>query len=456
MTDLTQGAGSHTQAANDHGHADERLVPLEEVQDLVIRRSRRLGLVELAVSEAAGAVLAEDIVVKEPIPPFANTAMDGYAVRSADTIGAPVALKVVGVLPAGSRPPEVPLGTGEAIQIMTGAPMPYGADAIAIVERTERLGESTVRVLEQVAAGANVRPAGSDFAVGSIAVRSGVVLEPAHLGILSSVGRSTVQVWRRPTVGVMSTGDELVEPGLPLEPGQIRDSNRVTLCALVRAAGFPVLDLGTVRDTEAAVKEALARALDACDAVLSSGGVSKGELDFVKVVLDQLAMDAGEGGESFELGVAIRPAKPLAMAWLPRPGASEGDHHAPPVAFFGLPGNPVSAVVSYLVVALPALRAMSGHPAPLPRRLPAVVGEGGLTPSRDGRLNLLRVEIAVAAGDPGSVAGTPGRLVARSAGGQSSHQLSGLASANGLALVPPGDPLEPGAAVEVILFGPLA
>src|SRR5579875_1088242 len=448
MTDLTQGAGQHAQVAGGHRHADERLVPLEEVQELVIRRSRRLGLVELPLGEAAGAVLAEDIVVEEPIPPFANTAMDGYAVRSADTIGAPVVLRVVGMLPAGSPPPEAPLGAGEAIQIMTGAPMPPGADAIAIVERTELLGEGSIRVLDQVPVAANVRPAGSDYAAGSVAIRSGVVLQPAHLGILSSVGRSSVRVWRRPVVGVMSTGDELVEPGLPLAPGQIRDSNRVTLCALVRASGFPALDLGTVRDTEAAVEEALTRALGACDVVLSSGGVSNGEFDFVKVVLDRLATVAGEDGESFELAVAIRPAKPLAMAWLPRPGGAEGDHRAPPVAFFGLPGNPVSAVVSYLMVALPALRAMAGHADPLPRRLPAVVGEGGLTPSRDGRLNLLRVEIAVAAGSPGTAPGASGRLVARSAGGQSSHQLSGLASANGLALVPSGDPFAEGAEVD--------
>lgn len=431
-----------------HTHPDEPLLPLERVQQLVLERSRPLGVVELPIYEAAGAVLGEDVVVDDPIPPFPNTAMDGYAVRAADTTGAPVELKVAGVLPAGAPPPAEPIGPGQALQIMTGAPMPAGADAVAIVERTERGGGAVVRILDEVSTGANVRPAGSDYPAGAVALRAGVVLGPAHLGVLASVGRAAVRVWRRPVVGVMSTGDELVGPGVPLGPGQIRDSNRVTLCALVEGAGYPVLDLGTVGDTEAAVEVALGRALGRCDVVLTSGGVSKGEFDFVKVVLDRLASAsraAGGAGESYELGVAIRPAKPLALAWLPRPGAAAGPS-ARSVAFFGLPGNPVSAFVSFLVVALPAIHALAGRPDPLPRRVPAVVGEGGLHPSRDGRLNLLRV----GAGWDGE-----GRLVVRSAGGQQSHQLSGLASANALAVVASGEPVPEGSVVEIIPFGPL-
>ncbi len=429
----------------DHVHPVEDLVPLEQVQEMVLSRCSRLGLDELPLAAALGAVLASEVVVDEPIPPFANTAMDGYAVRSVDVASAPVELRVVGVLPAGAPPPTEPLGAGETWQIMTGAPMPPGADAVAIVERTERVGEGRVRVLDSAGPGLNVRPAGSDYATGAVAVDAGTLLTPAHLGVLASVGRSTVSTWRRPVVGVMSTGDELVDAGVPLHPGQIRESNRMTLGAFVRHAGFPVLDLGTVRDTEADLEAALEHAGEACDVVLSSGGVSKGEFDFVKVVLDRLATRAaGQGGESFELGVAIRPAKPLALAWLPRTGGAAPEVR-PPVAFFGLPGNPVSAVVSFLVVALPAMRKMAGWPEPLPRRIPAVALDG-LRPSSDGRLNLLRVTAS---------AGPDGRLVVRSAGGQQSHQLSGLSSSNALAVVPAGVAVAVGDLVDVILFGPL-
>lgn len=429
---------------SDHTHVAEDLVPLDQVQRLVLERSDRLGTLEVPVEDALGSVLAGDVAVEHDIPSFANTAMDGYAVRSADTVPAPAELRVTGLLAAGSPPPEQPVGRGEALQIMTGAPMPTGADAVAIVERTERVAPDRVRLFDEVAAGANVRPSGSDFAAGAIALCAGTLLGPAQLGILASVGAATARVWRRPVVGVMSTGDELVGAGEPLRPGQIRDSNRVTLLSMARRDGFPVVDLGTVRDTDDAVEAALRRALDTCDVVLSSGGVSKGELDFVKVVLGRLA-SASAKGEAFELGVAIRPAKPLALAWLPRPTRA-GDGEPGKVAFFGLPGNPVSAIVSYEVVALPAMRQMAGFAEPLPRRLPAVAGEP-LHPGRDGRLNLLRVVASI---------GADGRLSVRSAGGQQSHQLSGMATANALAVVPSGSPVPEGAPVEVILFGPLA
>jgi molybdopterin molybdotransferase len=431
-----------------HVHAVEDLVPLEDVQELVLSRCSPLGAVDVPVAEAAGAVLAGDVVVEEPIPPFANTAMDGYAVRSADVVTAPVELRVLGVMAAGAAPPASALGAGETWQIMTGAPMPPGADAVAIVERTERLEDGRVRVLDSAGPGANVRPAGSDYQVGTLALAAGTLLTPAHLGVLASVGRATVSVWRRPVVGVMSTGDELVEAGAALQPGQIRDSNRVTLGAFVRAAGFPVVDLGCVRDTKEALEAALLGALDRCDVVLSSGGVSKGEFDFVKVVLDRLATQAaGEGGEAFELGVSIRPAKPLALAWLPRSGRADlAGGTSSPAVFFGLPGNPVSAVVSYLVVALPAMRKMAGWSDPLPRSVAAVALDQ-LRAASDGRLNLLRVSASV---------GRDGRLAVRSAGGQQSHQLSGLTAANALAVVPSGATVEAGDVVDVIPFGPLA
>lgn len=466
------------------------MIALEDVQGLVLERCSPLQVVSLPIGRALGCVLAEDVVVPADVPPFANTAMDGYAVRAADTVGAGggnsssspveislpsgdtistgqperpdgIELKVVGVLPAGVAPPATPLEPGESIQIMTGAPMPPGADAVVMVEHTEVGGSvpaGTVRVFEAVEPGTHVRVAGSDYAVGTTALVAGTVLGPAHLGVLATVGLDTVHVWRRPRVGVMSTGDELVGPGVELAPGQIRDSNRTMLLGLLERDGFEGVDLGVVRDTVADVERAVSDALGRCDAVLSSGGVSKGEFDYVKGVLDRFA---SAGGESFELAVRIRPAKPLALAWLPARAGTSADADADAatvgggdgdrsqeterrVAFFGLPGNPVSSMVSYQVIALPGLRRMAGWADPLPERVPALTEEA-LAGDRSGRLSLVR-----------AVAGfrDDGRLTVRSAGGQSSHQLSGTTSANALALVPGPEGAEAGAQVEVLLLAP--
>ena len=424
---------------HEHIHPDEPMISLEEVQKLVLERCGPLGVTAVAVRDALGCVLAEEVLVGSDIPPFANSAMDGYAVRAADTVGGSVELRVIGILAAGSPPPDVPVGHGEALQIMTGAVMPLGADGIAIVERTEPARDGFVRILDEIAPATNVRPAGSDFRAGSVALPAGALIGPAQVGILSSVGVVDVPVWRRPRVGVMSTGDELVDGGVALLPGQIRDSNRPTLLGLVMRDGHEAVDLGRVSDSADNVEAALRVALASCDVVLSSGGVSKGEFDFVKVVLEQMASELG--GEYFELAVAIRPAKPLALAWLPRsPGSDER------VAFFGLPGNPVSSIVSYEVVAAPALRYMAGVTSPLTRPVRAIAAEQ-LRASRDGRLNLLRVEAAF---------GPDGLLAVRSTGGQQSHQLSAMASANALALVPSGETVGVGEPVDLLIFGPLA
>lgn len=417
----------------------ERLVPLREVQDLVLSWTERLSSRELPLDEADGAVLSEDIVVPEDVPRLANSAMDGYAVRAADTADAPVRLEVLGVVAAGAAPPDRPVGAGETLQIMTGAAMPAGADAVAIVERTAEGGPRSVVVLDVVEEGANIRPAGSDFRSGMVALRAGTPLGPGHLGVLAALGRSTAPTFGRPRVGVMSTGDELVAPGEPLRPGQIRDSNRVTLLSFVRRDGFEAVDLGTVADDKGAIEAALEAATERCDAVLSSGGVSKGEYDFVKVVLDKMASD--RGGTSALVSVAIRPAKPLAVAALPRHHLGEA-----PVVFFGLPGNPVSSVVSYRMIALPALRKMAGVPDPLPSALKAVAAEPFPAP-HDDRVQLVRVEASV---------DDAGRLTVRSSGGQQSHQLSGLAGANALAVVAKGADVASGDLVDTILLGPLA
>jgi molybdenum cofactor synthesis domain-containing protein len=292
-------------------------------------------------------------------------------------------------------------------------------------------------------------------------VAAGTVL-PAHIGVLASIGAGLVLVHPRPRVGVMTTGDELVElspdgSAPPLKPGQIRDSNRHAMLATLRRDGFATVDLGVIGDTEEAVIAGLTRAVRECDAVLTTGGVSKGEFDYVKVALARLA-DAGsdEGAAVHELSVAIRPAKPLVISWLPAgssgPNNGTDDADGPEraggrlVQVFGLPGNPVSSLVSYQAIALPALRVLAGHaPAP-PPTVPAVALDG-LPRRRDGKTHLIRVDVGWQ---------SDGRLGARSAGGQMSHQLSGMAAANGLAIVPDGDGMAAGERLDVIVFGPVA
>jgi molybdenum cofactor synthesis domain-containing protein len=246
--------------------------------------------------------------------------------------------------------------------------------------------------------------------------------------VLHTLGLAEVRVWRRPRVGVMSTGDELVADGAPLEAGQIRDSNRPTLMALVNEAGCEAIDLGLVRDDEAAIEAALRSGAEVCDAILTSGGVSMGDYDFVKAVLDRI-------GEMRWMQVAIRPAKPLAF------GVVHDDER--PVAVFGLPGNPVSSIVSFELFARPALRKMMGH-AELDRPRMRAVAADPLRRHRDGKTHFARV---VASHTP------DGTLVARSAGAQGSHHTAAMAAANALAVLPDGDGVEPGDFVEVFLLG---
>jgi len=411
------------------------MIPLADAQAHVMSTCRALDPVDIAAADARGLVLAQDVVATELVPPFANTGMDGYAVRAADTGGAsesaPVRLAVVDELPAG-RAPERDVGDGEAIRIMTGAPIPEGADAIVMVERTHRDGDDGVLVEHEAGVGDHIRAAGGDLAAGSRVFATGTVLRPAHVGLLASIGASTVRVHPRPRVGVLSTGDELVEGPQALAPGQIRDSNRRTLLALVAQAGAVALDLGRAPDDEASIEAALRRGVDTCDALLTSGGVSMGDFDYVKVVLDRM-------GDMKWMQVAIRPAKPLAFGTVER--IDDGEARRVPV--FGLPGNPVSSVVSFELFARPALRKMMGHRADdLDRPRVLAVADEALRRRPDGKVHFARVV---------ATAGADGREHVRSAGGQGSHQLSALVGANALAVLPDGDGVVPGGDVEVLL-----
>ncbi|HEY8216457.1 MAG TPA: gephyrin-like molybdotransferase Glp, partial [Acidimicrobiia bacterium] len=356
-------------------------------------------------------------------PPFPNTAMDGYAVRAADTAGATVdaavTLHVVGELAAGHAP-DVAVGPGEAIRIMTGAPMPPGADAVVMVEQTRR-ADGDVQIQAEARLDQHVRGAGGDLRAGQIVFETGTLLSAAAIGVLASVGASTVSVVPRPRVGVLSTGDELVESG-PLAPGKIRDSNRPMLVGLARDAGFEAIDLGIAVDDEERIVATLEDAFRRCDAVLTSGGVSVGDYDYVKAALDRF-------GALEWRQVAIKPAKPLAF------GVVKG------VPVFGLPGNPVSSLVSYECFARPALLQMAGHSR---RFRPEVLAtlEHDMRRRADGKLHLDRVRVRWD-GDG---------YVATSTGEQASNALAATAAANGLALLEDGEGIAAGATVRVMLL----
>jgi molybdenum cofactor synthesis domain-containing protein len=378
-------------------------------------------------ADSVGCVTAAPVTSQATIPPFDNTAMDGFAVRAADTVGAedePVTLTIVGTVAAG--PGDLPrVAAGEAARIMTGAPIPPGADAVVMVERT-RAVDDRVEIQVEVAPANHIRRSGEDVQPGDVVIDAATVVTPAHLGVLLSVGCEAVSVVLRPRVAVISTGDELVADGRPLRPGQIVDSNRPTLLALVEAAGFIPVDRGLVPDDEGAISDALSAAASECDAVVTSGGVSMGDFDYVKVVLDRI-------GDMRWMQIGIRPAKPLAF------GTIDGT----PV--FGLPGNPVSSMVSFELFARPALRRMMGHPRPDARTVPAVAAEP-LSRHPDGKIHFARVSAA---------ADADGVIHVRSSGGQGSHQLSAMAGANALALLPDGDGVDVGGAVELLLLDEL-
>jgi molybdenum cofactor synthesis domain-containing protein len=403
------------------------LIPLDEARAYVLGRCPVLAPVATPLADALGLVTVEVVVSGEAVPSFDNSAMDGFAVRADDTAGAPVTLAVIDTVAAGAAP-TIPVGPGQAVRIMTGAPLPEGADAVVMVERTtSHDGGRSVEIEVAVTPGTATRRAGDDVEPGDVVVEAGTVLTPGHLGVLASVGVAEVWVYPRVRVGVISTGDELVVGPGPLQPGQIRDSNRPTLCALVTQAGAQAVDLGTVADDEAAITDAFTAAAAAdCDAVVTSGGVSMGDFDLVKVVLGQL-------GDMRWMQIAIKPAKPFAF------GLVAGT----PV--FGLPGNPVSSMVSFELLARPALRKMSGFP-PSRWARPVVAGvvEEALRRRPDGKAHYVRVVASV---------GDDGRVQVCSAGGQGSHQLSAMAAANALAVLADGDGVEAGDVVPVLLLG---
>ena len=405
------------------------MIPLFEAQDSVLSGCAPLAPEPTEFASLAGRVLAQDVVATEHVPPFNNTAVDGYAVRSIDTATVPVELRVVDTLAAGAAP-TVAVGEGEAIRIMTGAPMPDGADAVVMVEDTQRVGDTHVRISRAANAHDGLRDAGSDVRAGETVFVSGTVLNAAGVGVLASVNARTVLAFPRARVALLSTGDELVVDGSPLRIGQIRESNLTMLHEMIAATGCDVINLGVVRDDEAELERVFRDVSTRCDAIVTSGGVSMGDFDVVKAVLSKIATMKW-------MQLAIKPAKPFAFGQL-----QAADGRVIPI--FGLPGNPVSSLISYELLARPALRKMMGHTKNLLRPAITAVLDAPVKRKQDGKIHFVRVF---------GEFGVDGRLHVRDTGPQGSHQLASTAMANGLAQVPDGNGLQAGEEVPVYLLG---
>ena len=416
------------------------LLPVEAAQARVLAGVEPLGAHEMLAPEGAlGRVLASPALAATSLPPWDNSAMDGYAIRSADVVAAldrePVRLVVVGEVPAGGEG-DVPVLAGTAVRIATGAPVPPGADAVVPVEQTTPLDAAgnagsrgrdatgplpaAVLVHEAVPAGGAVRPAGSDVRQGDVIARAGDLVSPALVALTAGAGVAALSVRRRPLVAVLATGDEVRAAGQPLGASGIPDANGPGIRSLVREAGAEVLDLGIAEDRLDEVLARLRRGLAEADLVVVAGGVSVGPYDVVRAAFDSV-------GQVDLWRVALQPGKPFAFGRADVPGRPA------PVLLFGLPGNPVSVFVTFELFVRPVIRRLAGH-ARLQRPADRCVLEEPVTKSA-GRRGMQRVT-ALRDPDGSPVRDESGRVRVRLAGGQGSHVLSALAAADALAVVP--------------------
>ncbi len=386
--------------------AGERMISVEEAQERVLAEVTLLGSEKVVFTDALGRVLREDIIAPADVPQADNTAMDGYAVRADDIATPPVRLKVIEDLPAGTVATKR-VEPGTAIRIMTGALIPEGADTVAHVEITDA-GSDFVTVKQSLKRGTNLRRRGEDMHVGDVVLHDGTPIGAAEVGVLAGVQRSVVRVSRRPTMAIISTGDEIVEVDQPREFGKVVNSNSYSIAALAREVGAEPRMMGIVADTLQATIGAIESALES-DFIISSGGVSVGAYDFVKDALDAL------GAETKFWQIAMKPGKPVVLSRL------RGR------LYFGLPGNPVSCMVSFLLFIAPALRKAMGQKSAV---LPPIITARLMGPlrSRGDRRNYLRVRVIARHGE----------LLAYPMTAQGSGVSTSMVQANGFAVVETG------------------
>ena len=421
-------AGGHS-----HRHYGEAMLSVEDALERILGYFRPLEAERVPLLEAIGQVLAEDVSASHDIPPLDNSAMDGYALRAADVLGAsadnPITLKVAGSIAAGDLP-TVAVTPGNTVRIMTGAPVPEGADAVVPFEDTDEMERrmdgtplSEIAIRYQVSVGDDIRPAGQDVREGERVLQAGTTLRPSEIGVLASLGYGAVSVFRRPVIAILATGNELLEPGERYQPGMIYNSNTYSIAASVRRYGGVPKRIGIARDNLDSMNASLRDGLDS-DMLVTSAGVSKGDYDMVKDVLAQ-------HGEIDFWSVRMRPAKPLAFGIL---NAGEGRK----VPLLGLPGNPVSALVAFEQFGMAAIRRMLGKPdAPKPT-ITAILDEP--IHNTDSRRVYARAVIRR----------ENGVYRASLTGDQGSNLLTSMARANGLAICPEDLPVkQAGESVQV-------
>ncbi len=398
------------------------MLAVEEAQEQVLAEIQRLGTEQVTFTDALGRVLREDVRARLDVPQRDNTAMDGYAVRADDIANAPVSLRVIEDLPAGTVATKR-VEAGTAVRIMTGALLPEGSDTVAHVEITDA-GSENVKIFESLRRGTNVRKRGEDMHEGDIVLADGTPIHAAEVGVLAGVQKPVVRVGRRPNVAILSTGDEIVDVGDAMTLGKVVNSNSYSLAALVREAGGIPRMTGIVRDTPEATIAAIESALES-DFLISSGGVSVGAYDFVKAALDAL------GAETRFWQVAMKPGKPVVLSRI------RGR------LYFGLPGNPVSCMVSFLLFIAPAIRKAMGQTANL---LPPIVQTRVAAPlkSRGDRRSYMRVRVVAENCE----------LVSYPMVSQGSGVSTSMVQANGFAIMETGiTEIEAGSIVPTVLVG---
>jgi len=383
------------------------LIEPEEALEIILNSTSRLDTVESGIVSSVGYILDEEVISIDEIPPFDNSAMDGFAIQAADTAGAtrgnPAQLKIIDDQPAG-KVSDKEVSPGRAIKVMTGAPIPTGTDSVIPIELTT-YDENVVNITEPFSAGKNIRLAGEDIPKGSVVMHPGRLLQPVEVGVLASIGRTKVKVVRKPKVSVLGTGDELIPLGAPLVPGKIRDSNSFVLLNQVLNAGAEAHRIGVAKDTLEDVRLKLSEAM-VNDVVVTTGGVSVGERDFVKDVLLEM------GAEQKFWKVAQKPGKPVAFLTL-------GEK-----LIFALPGNPVAAVVCFEEYVRPALLKMMGQ-TKLHRPLVEAIAAEDFK-KKAGRRHHLGVQLEQ----------KDGRYFVKLNGRQGSGILTSMAGADGIALLP--------------------